>query len=533
MSTHITQSRRRPRLQLFTLQDFTGGLNLAEDGFPVAENETPDCLNVDLGMRGGFGMRNGVAPFHTSDAAANLISLWTYENILGTKQIMVSTATKIYTTTGGAFSDTGAVRTSSNPTRAATFKDICYIQNGIDAGSKWDGTTFSALTATYNDNLQVPDNGDLPISRLIVNHMGRLFIADTLEGGTRYANRIRWSFPNFPEDWRSFDFIDIDQGHDGDYITALVPFGDRLYIFKRNSVYVLIGYDQDTFQVLPLSRDYGAVSQEAAISTELGVFFFHWPTGVHVTTGKAPTYLWSKLRPAITDELIPDAYVSGVTMGYHNQRVYCSVPYGTSTKNARTYVYDTNVGKGAWTVYDLGLGQFHDYRPDSQTAMLLAIDKNRQRRVLKLDQPTLKTDDFGAGATHINSYYFTSWFTAGSAALAKRWKRTLVTVSNVESATLSVEFYHDYDAFTKMGTFGITTSAPDASGSGLVWDSGNWDDDTWQGGGGVSTSHRDTLMLTAGLGICDSVRLKFVGPTTNNSWFVHQIHYKTLPRRLH
>jgi len=60
--------------------------------------------------------------------------------------------------------------------------------------------------------------------------------ADTVEGGTRFRSRVRFSHPLQPRDFADADFFDIDPDDQSDQITALVPFKDHLLVFKRRSV---------------------------------------------------------------------------------------------------------------------------------------------------------------------------------------------------------------------------------------------------------------------------------------------------------
>ena len=54
------------RLETVALQDFTGGLNYRADAYQLADNESPDLLNVDLDPRGGFSQRNGIKDFNNT-----------------------------------------------------------------------------------------------------------------------------------------------------------------------------------------------------------------------------------------------------------------------------------------------------------------------------------------------------------------------------------------------------------------------------------------------------------------------------------
>jgi hypothetical protein len=84
-----------------------------------------------------------------------------------------------------------------------------------------------------------------------------VWVAYTLESGTSHKNRVRFSKVNDGENWTASDYIDIDIGEDGDYITAILPDADRLLVFKQNSVYAIYGFSRDSFEVRNLTRTAG------------------------------------------------------------------------------------------------------------------------------------------------------------------------------------------------------------------------------------------------------------------------------------
>lgn len=376
-----------PVVKVLAERDFRAGLNLRADAFALAEGETPDVQNMDFDPRGGFSMRQAYAPFNTGALPASPHSMFDFATASGTQQLLVGANKHTYYSTGTDFTSIGTTWTSTNPQRAVTFNDLLYVQNGVDAPRKWTGSAASTLTQTFNDSISAPDNGDMPIAKCIAVHMGYVWVANTYESATNYRNRLRFSHPNKAEDWRTNDYIDIDIGHDGDEITALAPFGERLLIFKRNSVHALVGYSPDTFQVLPVSVNAGAVSQEAVVVTDYGAFFFNWYDGVHLFNGSEVKWQWERLVPAMWDGRIPNTYVGGTTLGWLNRRLYVSVPWESSTVNARTFVFDPTLGKqGGWTAYDNGFGPMFQWRRGTSTKLDLAALPSPRGRVVKLNQ---------------------------------------------------------------------------------------------------------------------------------------------------
>ena len=51
--------------------------------------------------------------------------------------------------------------------------------------------------------------------------------------------------------------MDVDKGEAGDYITGIVPAGDRLVVFKSNSIYAMYGFDSDSFQLVNVTKTVG------------------------------------------------------------------------------------------------------------------------------------------------------------------------------------------------------------------------------------------------------------------------------------
>lgn len=375
-------------VKLLSTSSFSPGLRLDVDAFQLRDGETSDCLNVDLDVRGGIAQRRAVTAMNTSSApfTSAIHSLFTFAKTDGTEQVLAGSGKYTYYSTGTNFTSIGTTWTSSNRQRACAFRDALYIQNGVDAPRKWTGSSVSNLAQTFNDNLASPNDGDMPIAKTICAWQGYVWVANTYESATAYGSRVRFSHPNRAEDWRTDDYIDVNVGEDGDEITALVPLADRLLVFKRHSVHVITGYDPDTFSTNFVAA-VGAVSQEAVASTEYGVYFFSWPEGLHFLGERGVSYQFDALYPAIRDGDIPDAYNAEITVGWLNRRVWVNVPWGASTKNARSFVL-TPGKQGGWTQYDTPFGPMVEWRRfSSESHGLAAVAGGLDNpRVVRVDQ---------------------------------------------------------------------------------------------------------------------------------------------------
>jgi hypothetical protein len=518
-------------------RDFRAGLNLVADAFQLQPGETPDCLNVTLQMNGGFRSRDVVAPLNSTALTNTPQSIWSYTNDSGTNQVLVAQGTKVSFSTGGNFTDITVTLGGTTPkVRACTFNNANYWVSTdgstFDAPRRWTGSgTPTSLTQTFVDSYTgSPLTGNMPKARLITAHMGYVWVANTSESGTAYPNRIRWSHPNKPEAWRTNDYIDLDVGFDGDEITAIVPWSDRLLIFKRNSVHALVGYSPDTFQVFPISQTAGAVSQEAVAKSEFGVFFFNWPDGAFLYDGRSVRWLFARLKPLVTGDNnvtpIPAAYQGKVTVGWLKRRAWFAVPLGAATSNTAVFVYDPALSQeGGWTKYDLALGPMLEWRQSGASTLHLACQTGSNKRVLKVEQTTGNQDDFGAGVTNFTSYYTTHWETAGSAVQKKRWRRPEFVIDGDVDATLTVKVWKNFDPTLLARQFAISATAPPV---GFIWGTSNWGQAVWS----TSATGAQDIVRGTGLGVGRAVQLQISGPSTSRRWSVNNIGWKFVPRRI-
>lgn len=511
------------RIELTHVTDMTGGLNLKADAFLLAENESPDLLNVDIDPRGGFRARKVVAPLHANDLSGAIKALWAYSNGVDVEQVLVQVGNDVLHGTGGEFTDMGLTGSPGGIFRAATFANKHYIaRNGAGGTLRWDGTTSTSLASAFNNDYTSAVDGNIPRSKLIAAHMGYLWVANTVETAVAFENRVRFSHPNKPERWRDFDFIDVDPGVDGDEIIGLVPFEDRLLVFKEHSVHAIYGHSPSTFQVQPITREVGAISQDAIRSTDEGVYFFSWPEGVFLYDGKSVKWQFEKLYPAILDGTIPHAEQDEIHLGWGNHRLWVSVPWEGSTTRSRVFVLDPLLGKsGSWTAYDLALGTFLEWNPPGANARYLASSVDRPR-VLLLEQDGA-TDDIGGGAVHVDGHYMTGWFDLDQPAVKKRWKRPEFVLKGGTTATLFAEAYRDYDPSELRRHFTLRT---EADADFLIWDVSNWDEGVWARGG----ASRNEVRRGAPLGTSRSIALKVRGPAEDADWGVDSVTLKYIQR---
>lgn len=531
------------RTQLYSLRDFTGGLNLTTNAFRLTDNESPDLLNVDLDRRGGFQVRRGVSPFSTTALSAAPDALWQY-NDSGTVYTMVQIGAVIWQGTGSAWSTVGTnLGSTTQDVCSVTFNNNCYWARGDADVAKWDGATASTMGTAFNGTI-IPTSGNVPRANHMAVHSGYMWVAGTYESGTHYPNRVRWSWANTfndsGENWRADDYIDIDDGKDSDEITAIIPFGDQLIVFKRDSMYAIYGYSSESFSVVNISNTIGAVSHSAAIATPAGLFFFDHASGIHVYDGKSANLVFQQIWPALRDGDIPRLQVDNVDLGWVENRLWVSVPWADNPTPPRgvTFVFDPYLKMGgSWTKYSLELGPYsRGHRNDDYLAYVYGTN-----RVFKLDVNGQFFDNLGPvlGTKPIDAWYRTRWVDLGEPAIKKRWRRTEALLQVDQAYELPVFSYSDYDSTISVKNFKFISEGSPSGGDDGVWDDpdSDWDTASWARSGVHGYVDRGST-----LGIARAVSLKVGGKVLTVAapgetqapvfWGVDALIFKYVPRRV-
>jgi hypothetical protein len=356
----------------------------------------------------------------------------------------------------------------------------------------------------------------MPLARLIADHAGHMFVADTSESGTRYRSRVRWSHALQPEDWASADYFDVEPDDSSDQITAIVPFKNQLLVFKRRSVYAIFGYDKDTFTVERLGTASGAWTSEA-VSCNTSICYWFSPEGnVYAYNGEGITPVGDRITGEVRDGNI--LLGADHRVCWFGDRLYVSLVKSGGTSRV-CFVYDPSVGKrGAWTKYSFEPTSFAWWRRADGTvgSMMTLAGKDH---VFDHNIYSQVQDEFTSGAfTPIDAYYSTAWFSADDTALKKQWKRLLLTSATKDACTVQVEVFHDFNDSVVVRTLTYTSTDP---GGGSLWGSSLWGSSSWGSGDATYAFER---MPSAGRS--HSIRLKFSVLDNITTWWIDSF---TLP----
>jgi hypothetical protein len=421
----------------------------------------------------------------------------------------------------------------------------------------------------------------MPQAEYVAAHAGYLFVAVTDEADGNHFARVRWSHPNKPDSWRSDDYLDIDSG--GGRITGIMPFRDHLLIFKTNSLWALYGYDEDSWQLIKVSMSIGCPSITAATRSETAVYFFSASDkgGIYGYNGESPTYLSENLRTAF--EQIT-AY-QNVFVSWAGRRLWVGVPWtkaqGAVPDLAATFVFDPDIGDGAWTMYNSRYGAIGPVLDgsdvnarypisafwSSDVAIMVAVDVIDDAYDNLFEAPVL-----GATPPHapeepawlmtsdgseievnsglyrgqgFDSYYRTRWLHADWPDRKKSWRRPSFVCRQVDMDTdLLVETFRDYDETTihrtrtlripaEGGAFWREGGYTTGQDHGFDWKEEGKDAPDGRGANWSSQRAGSNIIRAGSMGLARSVQMRVrASPTTPlQRWGVDGIVAKYVPRR--
>lgn len=535
---------------LVTLADFRGGLNYRTDQFDIAENESPDLLNVSVDPRGGVAMREGVTSYNQAAHSANFENVFSYYNDNGTNKVLANSGTKVYVFNNStkAFDDidTGSLtdRTNGTKTYGVTINNRLYGVSGDKVSFYYNGTSGNDLGTTLDGSA-----GNFPIAQYVAHWNNFAWVGNTVESSTAHKTRIRFSNANLPEQWDDLDFIDIGKGEGGDYITGIVGHNDRLMIFKSNSTYALFGFDGDSFQLVTVSEKVGSIPLSSPVSTPYGVFFWHDQEGVYLYDGTNTRWIFEKLKPAIDDGRF--TFANPPQLAWANNKLYVSLDFynaDTNSTERRMCVFDPTTN--SWVLWDVDASALNTHQAPNAAPVLYGATTGRTvggtantGRVISIDAGGTDADRYiyASGAYEsvgISSFFQTAWIKTKNPIVRKRWGQIRLITSAEQTGTLGVEIFHDYDTSTAARTDDVSITG--RAGASSVWGTATWQLGSGESGtagngiwsAGTNQQVTDIAKLKTG-GTAAAICIKITGPTTEQaSWEVNGMAFPYKARRM-
>ena len=570
--------------------DFTGGLNFRADQFQLKENESPSMLNVEIDPRGGVFSRAGYIKKHATAvtaspavwkpkglynykyASAPLIMLTTgYHSLAPTNGRIYYSSGSNFTALNTALATPMAVK-STNGASMTQWEDEMYLAIGQSATNmyKWEsGNTYAtSLTASGPtwQPYEIPVGGYMPRAEIALAHANKLFVANTYEDGVSYPNRLRWSHENSPENWYQQDYIDIIAGGSG--IRGIQVVDGQLLIFKSKAIYLLMGYDADSFQLVELTTKLGIDYPQQAVAGSGGVYFFDYPNGLYFYDRNGIQDLFERIRPIIINNEVNSEYTDLITLSFVRERLWISMPYASSAfitspdYPSVNFIFDPTIGpRGAYSEFQTaqwfdplaqsqdeelvggyGLVCGIDWRDSNDNPFYLMVSPAEDFAfVMSIDDYDNTLDDSPAPYSgKFGTIYNTSWFDDNRYVQLKSFIRPYFVLKEVSSATLlRLATYKNYDETNQAGGIKSISLTPistgatySTSGSGGVYGTALYGQSTV----GAAIKRKGIAPLGRGY----AVQLAFYGPndSTDSSvypgrkWGLNSIAYKFKRRKI-
>ena len=523
--------------------DFTGGLNLRADQFQLARNESPDMLNVEIDPRGGVFSRGAMQRLNTTAIAGTWAPNKLHPFYGDTSTVMLANSTKVYRSTGNAFttlaysSGNDIATANADGASFANWGSTLYIATGKTgtASYKWStaNTYATAITASGPSwqNYTSPSGTHMPKAEHIIVHANKMFAANTREDSVNYPDRVRWSHEGLPEDWLEDDYIDVKGGGSG--INGLAVVQGQLVIFKTNAIYLLVGTETANFSVVELTSHLGTSSRNSIAVAEQGVFFYSTPEGLFYYNGSSVEDIYAPIRPIVVDKKLSALSTEPYSVSYVGRRVWLALPY--DAENAATtptvnFVFDPTIGaKGSYMQFathdSKGVIGGIDWTDSNNDNYRLFIHPT-QAYVLKVDLYDEEKDNISGTETGFVSYYRTGWVDGKTYAQKKMFRRPNIAFKQVDTARLiNIKVFHNYEESSGSERKQFD-AALGASGVGMLWGAGNWGSGIWgKKSIGVQIVNGSTL------GLARSIQLLFTGPI-GNDWGFDSIAYKYNNRKM-
>lgn len=261
--------------------ELTGGLNLDKDPIYITDKQSPNLSMIRF-HKGLVKKLFGFDNFGDLPNPEFCMGFHNYVKYNGTKYLICCGNNNAYkwlpdsetpgasswvqispaTTNSWNGSTQAFVGTIDALSISITFDNLFITTNGIDVVQKFDGSFWDKLGGTVT-------------AKFLTTFYSRLILGATTEGGEFKPGRIRWSILGNPEVWTGTGSGAIDLVDEGDSITGLCILGDKLFIFKENSIWEMyyVG-GVDIFRVRKIVDNVGTLSPKTIVNVGEAIAFY-------------------------------------------------------------------------------------------------------------------------------------------------------------------------------------------------------------------------------------------------------------------
>lgn len=426
---------------------FGKGLNLRDKPDAVDPAECIDAMNVIFTDRGAIKQRPGFGALSESELTNRVDSLSPYYTSGGTRQLLAGCGTRLEAlSTAGAVVDSETGLTGG-PYGFARFgkpnAEVVYAGNGTDTLRKWDGTEWTAPTATVNGEAAkaMPKAGQVAAWPAGGNRLAATGFATTTGGpggAISSPDHVWFSNPGDPEAWTTKEgeenYVQLAPGN-GEAIQACVAWREFVFVFKESKFFVITDQARDSenkpeFIFQTIETGVGLASPRAVCIHQSGVYFMG-REGVYRTTGQEPEQISNRVEPIWSGDTslfykggtLSFGSITNCAMENWDEKIYLSFP--TNEANNRQLVYSPEYKW--WSLQDLPASCLATFRVENETELVFGYSSGE--KMIGRHKTSYKNDDGAA----IKERWRSGWFDLGSADIkkiraAKVWGTGIVTM---------------------------------------------------------------------------------------------------------
>lgn len=190
-------------------------------------------------------------------------------------------------------------------------------------------------------------NGPAPWCQYAAFFNGRVFLANDPRNEEE-SSRLFYSESLKPESFGALNFIDVESG-EGEPITGLKALFDRLFIFKRSSMYALSGTGPSNFSVQLITPNTGTYSGHSIVEVD-GVLYFLSDRGPMAFNGVSFDWIGKNIQETFEDFGKADFSLAVAGHNKDQDQIWFSCKASSSsTSNDRILVWD--ITHRVWSLY--------------------------------------------------------------------------------------------------------------------------------------------------------------------------------------
>lgn len=473
-----------PEPQWISYSRYGGGLNDAQSATHIEDDELAEVINFEFNRSDHLKARNGFVRQNTgTDFTNRITSIFNFITVAGVNTLIVTSGAEIYIDTAGSYSSIkGALTLPTNTYwqwRAFTNLAIGVNQDTVgDDIVKWTGAGNAAALALTGIS-------GTPVGAFTIEVFNnRLWVVFS-----SHPSRLYYSTLGQAEDWgTSGGFIEVGF-NDGDTIEGIFAHRKKLFIFKKNKIYVLTtdpnrsntdpsGWNVDKlsevgcksrFSIQPVLDDLLFLTDEGIASINAVQEYGEFSSAIisRKITGLSNLNMAINTFPAVT---------------YTTKSLYIiAVPKTmTGTVNNRLYVLDyakVTAQKLRWTVFEssvINVSTMANVVVNGRKILFLGGD-SPLFHICKWDNTTIFDDENQI----VVKSFISKAYSFNNTLIRKEIDKVALGVNFTKadlSATLNIRFNEDERLKTSFSINLINAAL------GGVWDAAIWDVDVFTAG---------------------------------------------------